>query len=153
MNTLTKQIQLFAGMSSNGNEVREALSAYELESGDFKLAVSPALVIGVAAGDVVRITNEFKGYYELQSRGGNLCVQMFYEPAADLEQYLTKELLKLGATLDGLDTKVIVYTVPLRSGFQAVEKELNDAVSLYAGSEWYYGNVYEEDGVTPLNWW
>ena len=62
-------------------------------------------------------------------------------------------MAKLGGTLDGLDSKVVVYTIPVTAGFEAVEKELNEVVSIFEGAEWYYGNVYDQDGVTPLNWW
>jgi hypothetical protein len=34
-----------------------------------------------------------------------------------------------------------------------LEEKLNRAVEGSPGAEWYYGNVYADDGVTPLNWW
>jgi hypothetical protein len=46
--------------------------------------------------------------------------------------------------------RFIVVTVPATAGFAAVE----DAIETWASgndSDWYFGNVYDEDD-RPLNW-
>jgi hypothetical protein len=49
---------------------------------------------------------------------------------------------------------MLVLTVPLAAGFDAVARTFDAAVARHAGSAWLYGNVYDPaDGVTPLNWW
>jgi hypothetical protein len=60
----------------------------------------------------------------------------------------------LGGHLDGGYSRMLVLTIPLAAGFDAVAQALDDAVRRHAGSAWLYGNVYDpSDGMTPLNWW
>jgi hypothetical protein len=46
----------------------------------------------------------------------------------------------LGGTFDG-------------TTFSAIEAVFNRFLEEHPESEWYYGNVYADDGVTPLGWW
>ena len=41
-------------------------------------------------------------------------------------------------------------TIPMSAGFGAIEEVMAEAVKTFEDFEWYYGNVYEEDGRTPL---
>ena len=60
----------------------------------------------------------------------------------------------LGGHLDGGYSRMLVLTIPLAAGFDAVAQAFDDAVRRHAGSAWLYGNVYDpSDGMTPLNWW
>jgi hypothetical protein len=59
----------------------------------------------------------------------------------------------LGGWLDGRAPNLTVFTIPVSVGFPEVERVLNDFVGQHSGTEWYFANVYDEDGVTPLNWW
>ena len=63
---------------------------------------------------------------------------------------------KIGGYLDGESHpggSVLVFTIPVSVGFPAIERVMADVIKQYPESEWYYGNVYAEDGITPLNWW
>lgn len=46
-----------------------------------------------------------------------------------------------------------MFTVPVRAGFERIERVMADAVASHPDCEWYFGNVYAEDGVTQLGWW
>jgi hypothetical protein len=60
----------------------------------------------------------------------------------------------LGGRLDGGYSRMLVLTIPLAAGFDAVAAAFDDAVRRHPGSAWLYGNVYDpSDGITPLNWW
>jgi hypothetical protein len=59
----------------------------------------------------------------------------------------------LGGSLDGRADNLTVYTIPVSAGFTQVERVFNDLLSRHTDVEWYFGNVYDADGVTPLNWW
>jgi hypothetical protein len=49
---------------------------------------------------------------------------------------------------------MLVLTVPLAAGWDAIESSMNAAVERLGASSWLYGNVYDpSDGVTPLRWW
>lgn len=140
----TVKIRLRAGTKSSGEAVYELLPAWRMEDGSFELAESPMLVIGIAAGDRIRITD---GDFEITSRSGNLAIQVFGVSPTQLSQ-LETELSAVGGRLDGFDARAGVFTVPLWAGFQAIEQTLNSA-----GVTWYYGNVYDTDGKTPIGWW
>lgn len=47
-----------------------------------------------------------------------------------------------------------MFTIPVATGFRAVEAVFDGWVAEHPGWEWAYGNVYDPaDGVTPLGWW
>lgn len=145
-------IRLVAGKKSTGEPVFEQVLAEKLEPADtYRVVASPGLVLGIAAGDVLRVDLS-AGEFQIVSRGGNICVQ-FYGPHA-LGDSVVDELRSLGARRDGRAPNLTVISVPATHGFDELEKVLNQAVARNPDAEWYYGNVYDaEDGVTPLNWW
>jgi hypothetical protein len=146
-------LNLFAGYAASGNSVKEEVLVERISPREYRILRSPGLIQGVAAGDVILAADD--GTFKVLSRGQNLSIQMFYAGDIEaLEKFTMSRLTPLGGRLDGKDSKLLVYTVPVSAGFQAVEKVLNEAVTSYPGAEWYYGNVYDpKDGVTPLNWW
>ncbi len=138
----------------DGHPIKEPVHVEPLGNNQFRLLYSPGFVQGMAAGDVFRLLND-DGDFEVLSRAGNLAVQLFHtEPVAPVQAGLTRRVEQLGGVLDGAIERGLVFTVPLRAGFPAVEALFNQLVKEYPGLEWYYGNVYDRrDGVTPLNWW
>ncbi len=148
-----KTITIRAGRSTTGADVQEEVLVEELHPEEFRLLRSPGLVLGLAAEDVFRRTPE--GKHELVSRGQNVCVQIFVpeKDRAALQTFLTAEVDRLGGRLDGVARGHLVFTIPVKAGFGAIEQALNQGVDHYPAAEWYFGNVYAEDGVTPLNWW
>ena len=143
---------MIAGKKTTGEPVFEQVLAEKLEAEDtYRVVASPGLVLGVAAGDVLRVDLP-AGEFEVVSRGGNICVH-FYGPHS-LGDAVAAELCSLGGRLDGRARNLTVITVPASNGFTELENILNRAVQRNPGTEWYYGNIYDaQDGVTPLNWW
>jgi hypothetical protein len=141
-------LTVFAQTNASGRRIYEDV-VVEQEGAHYRLAQSPGLVIGIAAGDLFELNaNEAPRVIE---RGGNVCVQIFSLEADAVERVLGPQFTTLGGRLDGRTTKNLVYTVPVSAGFDAIEALFAELASPV---EWHYGNVYDpKDGVTPLNWW
>ena len=134
--------------------VTQPVPARKLPDGTFDILFSPGLVQGVAAGDTIRLSDRHKGAFDVVRHGGNVSLQLFrQEGIAPVAQWLLPRLTPLSGRLDGRVEKGAVFTVPLNVGFQAIEEVLSEAVKEFPDVEWYYGNVYADDGITPLNWW
>lgn len=155
MTPMKETILLDAGRRSDGSMVQEEVHVEPLRPKRYRLLQSPGLVPGLAAGDVFDVIDD--GKYEIVSRGNNLCIQIFFSEESlrsKLESETTSRLKIVGGRLDGKSARELVYTVPMSTGFAAVESVLRTVTSTFPGVEWYYGNVYDpKDGITPLNWW
>lgn len=130
----------------------EELPVEDLTGGTVRLLGSPGFVPEVAAGDVVRLLPD--GRFDMVLRGGNLCVQMFSDTAlADGDvAWLQGEFARLGGTLDRRYDRLLGASVPVTATFPKVEGVLAEFAAR-TGVEWFFGNVYGPDGVTPLLWW
>ena len=148
-------IELFAGTKSNGKPVQEEVFVQPLEGEQYKVLQSPGFVLGIAAGDVIKPIPFSAGKFELISRGGNICVQIFKNSGThEIKEECIELSQPLNGRLDGLSEKQMVITFPYKNGFQSIEMVMNGFSDKYPDFEWYYGNVYDpEDGETPLNWW
>lgn len=147
-------IELYAGTRPDGQAVVEQLRVKINEDNTVTLVNSPAFVQGIARGDTIRKEDDQKEF-ALVKRSGNLCIRVYrraeIEPLADL---LTPELEKLGGELDIETERLLVYSIHVTCGFNAIEQTLNKAVTQFEDAAWVYGNVYDPaDGSTPLNWW
>ncbi|MCR6650314.1 MAG: DUF4265 domain-containing protein [Cellvibrionaceae bacterium] len=145
-------IELFAGRNPEGQPVVERIPVEINDQNECRLVRSPAFVKGLARGDLIRV-NQQNGEFELRQRSGNLCIRVFSRgDIRALDDAITPELEKLGGQLDFENPRVLVYSIHVSCGFNAIETVLNAHLS--TDSAWFYGNVYDpEDGVTPLNWW
>lgn len=114
-----------------------------------RLVATPALVLGVAAGDTVRVQAD--GKLRVVARGGNLAIQLYGEHgwAGDFVDGSLRDVARIDARAPGLT----VVTIPVEVGFQTVERELARWIDKHPTAQWFYGNVYDDDGTTPLNWW
>ena len=125
-----------------------------LGSERYRILASPGLLDGLAAGDV--FDQQSDGTYTIVERSGNLCVQVWH-PGVDVRESVEATLLPgavaLRGWLDGRTEGSTVLTFPLSAGFQRIEQLLDDWVDATEGSTWSYGNVYADDGRTPLGWW
>ena len=138
----------------NGKAAKEPVHVAGLADGRFRLLYSPGLVQGIAAGDEFRLLDD-DGRFEVTSRSGNLAIQVFSPVRVDeLRDELVARVVRLGGRLDGAIERGLAFTVPIATGFAAIEEVFNGWIEEHAGWEWHYGNVYKtSDGVTPLNWW
>jgi Domain of unknown function (DUF4265) len=145
-------VRLLAGVNSSGKPVYELVPAALVEPGLYDVIASPGLASGCAAGDRIRVASD--GRFEVIRRGGNLCLVAV--PPAPPQPGEIAALRRTFDRLGGLvempaNGRFIVITVPVAAGFPAVE----EAVSAWAArtnSDWFYGNVYDEND-RPLNWW
>jgi hypothetical protein len=145
----SQTVVVLAGHKSSGEAVREELLVEPLGDGTLRLLATPAPVLGVAAGDLISVGHS--GQVAVQRRGGNLAVQVYSADGQAPE--LIGEFAGLGAQVDSRARGLTVLTVPVAVGFPRVEAVLRAYVAAHPGVEWYFGNVYADDGVTPLNWW
>ena len=123
----------------------------------YELKNSPGMALGAAAGDLVRIADD-DGAFEVVRRSGNVAVQCFVaklssSARARAASVLETELESLGGWLDGGSARVMIYTVPVAAGLDAISERFEAVAQAYRGFVWMYGNVYDVDGHTPLNWW
>ena len=144
---------------SNGAlQGEEALPVIVIDDSRYLLLASPGFVEGLAAGDAFELDATVSGGVRVHRRGGNLCVWFYHSESLDETSDVTADVRgvaeSLGGRLDGGYSLMLVLTIPLTAGFDAVASALDDAARRHAGSTWLYGNVYDPtDGVTPLNWW
>ncbi|MBB6520295.1 DUF4265 domain-containing protein [Pseudoteredinibacter isoporae] len=147
-------IELFAGLDANGQAVIERMPVKISEEDDScQLVKSPAFVKGIASGDTIKLRPGSQDF-ELIKRSGNLCIRVLSRgEIASLAESLAPELEKLGGELDTETERMLVFSIHVSCGFQAIEALLNKHVDGQS-SIWLYGNVYDpKDGETPLNWW
>lgn len=141
-------VDLVAGTKSSGEPVYERVLVDALGHDEYRVVASPALVLGIASGDRIRVDG---GHFEVLDRGRNLVIQV-YGPH-DVVDEVVAEVWRLGGALDGRAKGVTAFTIPVRAGFAAVEAVFNALVDRHRSIEWYFGNVYDADGETPLGWW
>lgn len=93
--------------------------------------------------------------FDLVQRSGNLSIRVYSRTDIQaLNELLTPALEKLGGELDRETPRMLVYSIHVSCGFDAIESILNRYVGQDEQNTWIYGNVYDPtDGVTPLNWW
>lgn len=49
--------------------------------------------------------------------------------------------------------ELTVFSIPVSAGFAQVEAIFGRLRREHPEAAWYFGNVYDTDGVTPLGWW
>lgn len=151
--------ELVVPVFSNGvRQGEETLPVAALGGGHYRLLASPGFVEGLAAGDEFELDASVACGHRVLRRGGNLCVWFYHAEPLSEESVATADVRlvaeSLGGHLDGGYSRMLVLTIPLAAGFDAVAHAFDEAVHRHAGSAWLYGNVYDpSDGMTPLNWW
>ncbi|MGW7366839.1 DUF4265 domain-containing protein [Streptomyces sp. NPDC054841] len=119
----------------------EVLPARLVDSGLFELAGSPGLVLGCAAGDVLRVADD--GQFEVVEQGENLCIQTAGQGHFSHESFaeLRKAVEDLGATAEApSNLRFIVVTVGRSVGLPAIEQIMDTWVAGIDGVEWWFGN-------------
>ena len=152
--TKPESIHLLAGQRPDGELVFEQVLAISIGDECYTLQTSLLFAKGAAKGDVIRLMPG--GRFEVEKRGGNLCIRVVAKDNIEvIRARLQASLLKLEAVCDFSNERSLVYSVHVNKGFNAIEKAMNEA---FVGQEdnamWLYANVYDPtDGQTPLNWW
>ncbi|GAA4831672.1 hypothetical protein GCM10023235_02350 [Kitasatospora terrestris] len=126
----------------------EVLPALLLASGVFELAGSPGLVLGCAAGDVLRVGDD--GRFELVEPGPNLCVQ-----AARSGDLTAEEFTELRRAIGGLggvaeapgDLRFAVVTVGRAVGVPAIARVMDRWAAGVDGVDWWFGNGDQADAA------
>lgn len=134
---------------NRGEPVYENVLADSVGGRRVRLAHTPGLVLGLAAGDIIEVDST-TGEHDLVSRGGNIAVQIYGPPA--LAMSIEPKIGNLGGWHDGGVKNLTIFTVPASAGFEELQSILN-TLAADGRVEWYYGNVYADDGITPLGWW
>lgn len=150
-----QEINLFAGNQADGRPVMETLHVRAQQDNHFQLIKSPAFLRGIASGDVIKVDLD-SGRYTLIKRSGNLCIRVIArEGIARIAESLVPPLEKLGGELDFENARMLIFSIHVSCGFQAIEHILNDCLSRFPESAWLYGNVYDiiDGQQQPLNWW
>jgi hypothetical protein len=122
----------------------------------YRLIASPGLVEGLAAGDEIELDASVPSGFRMLRRSGQLCIWFYLaKPAPSAaDARVIRAADRLGGYLDGGRAQLRVLTIPVTAGFEAVARELDDAVRDLPGSRWLYGNVYEGGNPErPLEWW
>jgi len=137
-----------------GRADQEELAVRTLGNGRYRLEVPPAMTLGLAVADVFEIDQDTRRPV-VKQRSGNLTVWLYPADATEAARWLTTAAEDLGGRLDGaaLADRVFIFTLPVDATFPAIERIFNQFVHDHPGSEWLYANVYDNDGVTPLEWW
>lgn len=147
-------LPVHAGIHPNGQPVFESLPfAPSSVSGEYDLLQSPAFARGIARGDRLRFDDKLPGQYVLVKRGGNLAVTVFIRSGREfVEQAIVPAWEKLGGQLDSGNERLLVLSIHVSCGFQAIEAIL-DAACDGETAQWQYNNVYNPADGSPLNWW
>jgi hypothetical protein len=139
----------------------EQVPARRIRDDEWQLLRSPLYATKVAAGDVIRVTNQDTGEFEIVARGGNVCVQ-FYMGASDVDdaeatmraaKTIARDIEPLGGSMDAQTPGLIAFTLPVDVGFPAIESVFAAAAERHSGAEWQYSNVYDPATGDPLGWW
>lgn len=130
----------------------EELPAYA-EGPYFRLDSSPIALTGLAAGDLIEVTDD--GEYRLIERGGWVSIQIFIEtPSADGGEvgWMTAEAGELDGVLDSIRSRTFVLNVRSSIGHARTTAFMNRFLRAFPGTFYMYGNVFERETDTPLDW-
>jgi hypothetical protein len=146
--------QRHISLAVHGTSGTEPVHVELIEDGKYRLLYSPGFVVGVAAGDEIELLDQ-AGHFRVVRRAGKLAVQLFSrEPVLPFRDELEDQVRdRLSGTLDGGIDRGLAFTIPLSTGFAAIEAFFDTFVRTHAGTEWLYGNVYDPDTGNPLGWW
>lgn len=139
----------------------EYVPANRMHEECWELIRSPLYATQVAAGDVIRVLDCETGSFEVVHRGGNVSVQFYLRPndadnfdaTTAVAKEIESELRVLDGRMDGMTAGLIVFSIPCKVGFAAIEKVFEDVAHRHIGAKWQYGNVYDPVTEEPLLWW
>lgn len=124
----------------DGRLVRELVPARRLGDDLIAITGSPALVMGCAAGDVLRVEED--GRFEIVRRGPNVSVQAFRDPpfGADHVEGLATAVRDLGGIVEGPPhRRFLVTTVPIAAGRSSIDARVHHWAARVGDVYWQYG--------------
>jgi Domain of unknown function (DUF4265) len=124
----------------DGRLVRELVPAERLGDGLIEVTGSPALVMGCAAGDVLRVEED--GRFDVVRRGPNVSVQAFRDPAFSVDhvERLATAVRDLGGIVEAPpDRRFLVTTVPVAAGRASINARVHHWAAEVGGVYWQYG--------------
>jgi len=143
-------VNLLVGRNKSGKPIFEEVPVEPVPgSTGVRVLATPGMVLNVAAGDVIEVDREC-GSFTTLIRGGNVGAHVFADH--ELVDRFMSVIEAAGGRLDGRDEGLSSFTVPYGSGVVELEKIFNQIVAADPEAEWYFSNVFADDG-TPLNWW
>jgi hypothetical protein len=134
--------------ASGQRRIEEAVPAEQLAAGRYRLAGSPGLVQGLAAGDEVELVPDEPAGFRVLRRGGQLCFWVYLpEPApAGTDARLSRAAASLGGYMDGGNTRLRILTIPAAAGFRQIEAVLDRTVGEVPDTSWAWGNPHDLSG-------
>jgi Domain of unknown function (DUF4265) len=133
----------------------EVLEVEPESAGRVRLTHSPALVAGIARGDLIALDPSVLCGFHVLERGGMVAAVVSFasgEQKQEAEPSLTTDVELLGGVCEGGPGGALVFSIPASVSFAKIETFLNGACDRHLGARWYFGNVWGPDGQ-PLNWW
>lgn len=147
-------LPLMAGQRPDGQLIYEELPVKALaEPETYQLMRSPAFCKGLAKDDHFRRMPG--GRFEVIQHSGQLAIRIISkEQVPRLAEQVQSSVAALKGTLDDQNERMLVVSIPVTAGFEAIEALMSDLLANIDNCAWFYGNVYDAmDGETPLNWW
>lgn len=140
---------LLRAVEPNGQETRESVHVRRIGIETVEVLASPTLLMGFAAGDILRV--HIDGTFELLRCGPNACLRVFASPALTADK-----VERLRAAFDPLaglvetppDLRLAVLTVPWAAGAQRIKELIaawaDEEDARIAVLEWHFGNAAPE---------
>jgi hypothetical protein len=138
----------------SGPPPTESLLVAPARTGSLRVLVSPGMLEGLAAGDIIELDASREEGFRVAARGGNVSVQFFAghdDPV--FRRALTERACQLGGRLDTHRTRLWVFTIPVRGDVTPITSLFDGMVGRLPSSTWMYGNVFARGSNEPLNWW
>jgi hypothetical protein len=133
----------------------EVVETERHQDGTLHMLHSPAFVAGIARGDRIELDPSALAGFRILQRGGMLAAVVVFvgdEQKQEAVRQLDPEVQSLGGVCEGGPGRALVFSVPVATGFPTTEAFFEEACRRFPGAQWYFGNVYGDDGK-PLNWW
>lgn len=131
---MASTINLTVGAMRDGSPFDESILVDVLGENRYRVAASPGLAEGMAAGEIELAPDEPFGYRMLK-RGGNISVQFFWHEG-DIKQCLREmepRAKAIGGRIDGETPGLLVFTLSASAGFPAIEEIFCDAEKAVSG--------------------
>lgn len=137
----------------NDTGIQEEMEVAQLADDEYELLFSPVAVMGLAAGDVIRIQDYATGAWQFVRSGGQVCVQFFVKSPTGTEiAQCEAHLAEVGARIDNRRPKVFSASISAQVGYsrlmRALETYLRECPQVY----WQFGNAIDQDDEALPGW-